>query len=157
MGPLLDGANVDCQTVHFKFHLRRKPDDISKKKSIGTKFSQLLCIEGSNYYIYSDCVREKMHLPGRHDWWSRERLGPGRRYLESSYIIFVKLPVLSLWKKKKKKDHLWLCLLAISCAKWGGSCREKHPMGSRSYGESLTKIVFSHGLYVLNYVISFPR
>ena len=32
MGPLLDGANVDCQTVHFKFHLRRKPDDISKKK-----------------------------------------------------------------------------------------------------------------------------
>lgn len=130
-----------------------------KKKVIGTKFSQLLYIEGSNYYIYSDCVREKMNLPGRHDWWSRECLGPGRRYLESPYIIFVELPVLSVWKEKKKKqiDHLWLCLLAISCAKWGVSWHQKHPKGSRSYGESLTKIVFSHGLYVLNYVVSLPR
>lgn len=49
--------------------------------------------------IHSDCLREKMHLPGRHDLWSRECLGTGKRCLGLSYIIFVKLPVLSLWKK----------------------------------------------------------
>ena len=147
-----------AKLFHFKFHLRRKPNDISKKKKKKSYWHQILpaAMHWTLKLLYIFWLCERENASSRETWLMVQGVFRSwEKVFRTITHYFCKTPpVVTLGKKP---DHLWLCLLAISCAKWGGSCHQKHPMGSRSHGESLTKIVFSHGLYVLNYVISLPR